>query len=138
MTRASLVKKLRIQPGQRVLIMNPPPGYMDELGDLPDAVDVVRAPEGTFDFVHLFVKNVAELDSLGPTAIEAVKNDGLLWVSNPKHSSKVETDITRDVGWDLMAQAGLRPVTQISIDDVWSALRFRPIDRVGRLAPERV
>jgi hypothetical protein len=138
MTRASLVKKLRIQPGQRVLIMNPPPGYMDELGDLPDAVDVVHAPEGTFDFVHLFVKNVAELDSLGPTAIEAVKNDGLLWVSYPKRSSKVETDITRDVGWDLMAQAGLRPVTQISIDDVWSALRFRPIDRVGRLAPERV
>jgi hypothetical protein len=138
MTRASLVKKLRIQPGQRVLIMNPPPGYMDELGDLPDAVDVVHAPEGTFDFVHLFVKNVAELDSLGPTAIEAVKNDGLLWVSYPKRSSKVETDITRDVGWDLMAQAGLRPVTQISIDDVWSALRFRPKDRVGRLAPERV
>ena len=138
MAKTPLVKKLRIPPGQRVLKMNPPPGYMDELGDLPDAVDVVHAPEGTFDFVHLFVKNVAELDSLGPTAIEAVKNDGLLWVSYPKRSSKVETDITRDVGWDLMTQAGLRPVRRVSIADVWSALRFRPVDRVGRLPPERV
>jgi len=37
----------------------------------------------------------------------------------------------RDVGWDLLAQAGLRAVTQVSIDDVWSVLRFRPIERVG-------
>jgi len=98
---------------------------------LPQGVELADGPEGTFDFVHLFVKNVAELESLGPTAINAVKHDGLLWISYPKRSSKVKTDITRDVGWDLLAQAGLRAVTQVSIDDVWSALRFRPIERVG-------
>ena len=112
--------------------MNAPPGYMDELGDLPNGVKVINEPEGTFDFVHLFVKNVAELESLGPAAIEAVEYDGLLWMSYPKRSSKVETDITRDVGWDLMAQARLRPVTQVSINEVWSALRFRPLERVGQ------
>lgn len=126
-----LVKKLRLQSAQRVLILNTPPGYMDELGDLPPGVEVVYQPEGTFDFVHLFVKNVAELERLGPEAIQAVEYDGLLWISYPKRSSKVETDITRDVGWDVMARAGLRPVTQISINDVWSALRFRPAERVG-------
>ena len=98
---------------------------------MPQGVELADEPEGTFDFVHLFVKNVAELESLGPTAINAVKHDGLLWISYPKRSSKVKTDITRDVGWDILAQAGLRAVTQVSIDDVWSALRFRPIERVG-------
>jgi len=95
---------------------------------------LAERPEGIFDFVHLFVKNSAELQSLGPTpeAIEAVKVDGLLWISYPKRSSKVETDLTRDVGWEMMAEAGLRPVTQVSVNDIWSALRFRPIDRVGR------
>ena len=132
MAKSSLAKKLRIQSGQRVLIMNAPLGYMDELGELPEAVEVAHQPDGPFDFVHLFVKNVAELESLGPAASGAVKYDGLLWVSYPKRSSKVETDITRDVGWDVMAGAGLRPVTQVSINDVWSALRFRPADRVGQ------
>jgi hypothetical protein len=112
--------------------MNAPPGYMDELGDLPEDVRVMNEPEGTFNCVHLFVKNAAELESLGPAAIDAVEYDGLLWVSYPKRSSEVETDITRDVGWDAMAQARLRPVTQVSVNDVWSALRFRPLDRVGQ------
>jgi len=55
-----------------------------------------------------------------------------LWISYPKRSSKVETDITRDVGWDVVYKAGLEGVTQIAIDDTWSALRFRPADRVGK------
>jgi hypothetical protein len=82
--------------------------------------------------LHLFVKDVAELESLGLTAIKAVKHDGLLWISYPKQSSEVETDLTRDVGWGLLAKAGLRAVTQVSINDVWSALRFRPSERVGK------
>lgn len=131
MSKTPLANKLRIQPGQQILILNPPPGYLDEL-DLPEGVELAERPEGTFDFVHLFVKNIAELESLGPTATKAVKYDGLLWISYPKQSSKVKTDLTRDVGWEMMAKAGLRPVTQVSVNDIWSALRFRPIDQVGR------
>ena len=141
MAQSSLIKKLRIQPGQRITIINPPPGYLDQLGDLPEGVELASEPEGvglanqpgdTFDFVHLFVKNIAELERLGPTALRAVKHDGLLWISYPKRSSKVETDISRDVGWDVIQEAGLRPVTQVSIDAIWSALRFRPAERVGK------
>jgi len=141
MAQSSLIKKLRIQPGQRVTIINAPAGYLDQLGDLPEGVELASEPEGlgltnqpadTFDFVHLFVKNVAELERFGPSALRAVKHDGLLWISYPKRSSKVETDISRDVGWDVIKEAGLRPVTQVSIDAVWSALRFRPAERVGK------
>ena len=132
MAKSPLVKKLRIQPGQRALILNAPPGYVDQLGELPEGVELSDEPEGTFDFVHLFVKDIAELERLGPVALQAVRHDGLLWISYPKRSSKVETDISRDVGWGIVTQAGLRPVTQVSIDAVWSALRFRPTERVGR------
>jgi hypothetical protein len=44
----------------------------------------------------------------------------------------VETDLSRDDFWELLTGAGLRPVTQISIDDTWSALRFRPSELVGK------
>ena len=57
---------------------------------------------------------------------------GPLWASYPKRSAKVATDLTRDHGWEAFSSAGWRPVTQVSIDDVWSALRFRPLAEVGR------
>ena len=53
MAKTPLVKILCIPPGQRVLKTNPPPGYIDELGELPEALEVAYAPEGAFDFVHL-------------------------------------------------------------------------------------
>ena len=53
MAKTPLVKILCIPPGQRALKMNPPPGYIDELGELPEALEVAYAPERAFDFVHL-------------------------------------------------------------------------------------
>lgn len=127
-----LAKKLRMQPSQRVLILNAPAGYLHELGALPEGVSVVTEPNGEFDFVQLFVSSRAELERLGPVALQAVKYDGLLWLCYPKQSAGVKTDITRDVGWDGILQAGLRPVTQVAINATWSALRFRPVEKVGK------
>ncbi len=133
MTDSNLVKKLRMQPGQRVLILNAPEGYIASLGELPEGVVVLEVVEGKFDFVHLFARDSRQLDELLPAAVESAEYDGLFWISYPKKSSKVETDLSRDVFWDL-ATAGpsLRPVTQVSVDEVWSALRFRPAERVGK------
>jgi hypothetical protein len=132
MAQSSLVKKLRIKSGQRVLLLNAPSGYGDLLDDLPQDVQVLEEPEGKADFVHLFVTNSQDLDRWRQVAMDAVEYDGLLWISYPKRSSKVETDLSRDVLWALMEGTGLRPVTQISIDKVWSALRFRPSELVGK------
>lgn len=134
MISSPLTKKLQIKPNQRIVIINPPPGYMEELGPLPEGVELAEKPqpEGIFDLVHLFVKNSKELNRLAPTALKAVKYDGLLWISYPKRSSKVETDLTRDIGWEIIDRAGLEGVANVSINEVWSALRFRPTDRVGK------
>jgi hypothetical protein len=128
---SSLVKKLRMQSGQRALLLNAPSGYLESLDDLPEGITVCEAPEGKFDFVHLFVMDSSELDSLLPAAMGAVTYDGIFWISYPKKSAKVETDLSRDVLWELVAGTGLRPVTQVSVDAVWSALRFRPAEQVG-------
>ena len=60
-------------------------------------------------------------------AIGAVKSNGLLWVTYPKKSGKIKTDISRDMGWEAMTQAGWDAVTLVSVDDTWSALRLRPL-----------
>lgn len=132
MVRTPLTQKLRMQPGQRVLILNPPPGYLEGLAPLPTGTVVEEVPSGKYAFVHLFVKDQAELEKFGPSALESVEYDGILWISYPKKSSKVKTDLTRDEGWDLVARAGLKPVTQVSVDEIWSALRYRPVERIGK------
>jgi hypothetical protein len=130
MPGTTLVKKLGIKPKQRIIILNAPEGYREQLGDLPADVELATTLNGIFDVVHVFVKNKAEVDQYAPKAIQAVKPGGLLWFSYPKKSSKVATDLSRDFGWDAALNAGWRPVTLISIDDVWSAFRFRPLSEV--------
>jgi len=132
MSQTSLVKKLGIRPGQRVLILNAPDGYVESLGELPEGVHLTDTREGSFGFVHLFVKDSTELDAFRPAAMDAVEYDGLLWISYPKRSSKVKTDLTRDVLWEMMKGTGLRPVAQVSVDAVWSAIRFRAEEKVGK------
>ena len=132
MTSSDLAKKLRIQPAQRALFINPPEGYLETLDPLPEDVRVERETGQDLDFVQLFVKNNTELENLGGSAVAAVKYDGLLWVSYPKKSSHLSSDISRDTVWKIMEQWDVRPVTQISIDETWSALRFRPPEKVGK------
>jgi hypothetical protein len=127
-----LARKLLIKPGNRLLVLNGPPDWLERLQPLPDGVEVAEEPGGPADVVHLFVSYKAEVDAHAPAAMEATRPGGVLWASYPKRSAKVATDLTRDEGWEAFAEAGWRPVTQVAVDDVWSALRFRPVADVGR------
>lgn len=126
MADKSLAQKMVIKPGYRIAVINPPDNYRQLLGELPDDVEIIEGVDSeSVDGVHLFVKDQATLKRDAPNAIKAVKTDGLIWVSYPKKSSPVKTDISRDVGWEVIDEAGLKPVTQVSVDETWSALRFK-------------
>ena len=62
-------------------------------------------------------------------AARALKPESLLWVAFPKGTSKIQTDLTRDKGWDVLQQADLKWVTLISVNDTWSAFLLRPCRR---------
>jgi hypothetical protein len=130
MSETPLTKKLGIKPGCRLLILNAPAGYLHMLDPLPGGAVVQVANSGQYDFVQCFVHSQADIERYAPVAIPAVKSEGLLWFSYPKISSHVKTDVTRDSGWERLKREGLRPVTQIAIDNIWSALRFRPANQV--------
>jgi len=115
--------------------MNAPLRYLGELGPLPDGVTMVderhAALDAGCDVVQLFVKDQAEVARLIPEAERALKRGGVLWISYPKGGLKANTDLNRDILWELLSKRGLIGVTLISIDAVWSAMRFRPSDQVG-------
>jgi hypothetical protein len=133
-----LARKLRIKPGQRLLILNAPDGYVERLGPLPHDVRVVECAGDAdgglsgFDAVHLFVRDRADIARLAPLALAAGAADAPVWICYPKRSSKVATDLTRDVGWDLVTAAGFEGVAQVAVDDTWTATRFRRSELVGR------
>jgi hypothetical protein len=119
-----------------VVVMNAPEGYLARLTPLPEGATMVD--QGPADWVQVFVRNKAEVDALAPRGIEAVRREGVLWLCYPKGGAKaaglggVKVDINRDNGWDVVLMTGWGPVASVSIDDRWTALRFRPEADVQR------
>ncbi|MEO8125736.1 MAG: hypothetical protein ABJF23_08845 [Bryobacteraceae bacterium] len=126
----SISKKLGIKPGMRALIVGSPPGYLDRIAPLPEGVVVSSKVRGTHDFVQLFAVRKADILKSGPVLLTHAAAGGLVWITYPKKTSGVASDLSREEVWDAMSGTGWRPVTQIAIDEVWSALRFRPVEDV--------
>jgi hypothetical protein len=126
-------KKLRLAAGQRVAILNAPVGYLARLSPGPADISSEVQPSQTYDVVQLFVNSVEELRRLGPSAIRAVKPNGLLWVTYPKGGqTRGVTDLPatpwwtqRDVLGEITSVTGYKPVAFVAIDDNYTALRFK-------------
>ncbi len=126
MADSNLFKKLGVKANHRMLLLNLPEGYQYALGEMPPGVSILTEPDGIFDCVQVFVHSRADVEKFAKTAVDALKSGGMLWFSYPKKSSKIKTDISRDEGWDGLKTLGLQGVSLISVDDTWSAMRFRP------------
>ncbi len=117
----SIAKKLKVKENTTIVVVNGPANYAEIVGDLPAGVHVNHQLVGNHGFVHLFVKNKAELTKHLDTTIEALAKGALLWISYPKGSSKIQTDLTRDKGWEELEKYQLQWASLISLDEKWSA-----------------
>jgi hypothetical protein len=126
-----VLKKLKLGERSPVLILNAPPEYGPVVADIPGVVHAT--PQGAYDFVQLFVRNAAEVGQYADVAMESVAGDGYFWVCYPKKTSKrYKADITRDQGWDALRAGGFEGVAMVSLDDDWSAMRFRRVQYTKR------
>ena len=125
MAEKTLADKMKLKAGADAAIVNPPQGYLEALR-APAGVRLVTALDGKFDWVQVFVRSRAELEAMLPQILAALKPESLLWISFPKGSSKIQTDLTRDQGWDALSGAGLKWINLVSVDETWSAFSLRP------------
>lgn len=132
MNADTVLKKLRVPVSQDILIMNAPPEFTPLLDGLAYDTGIVPEKKGTYAFVAVFGTAKTELTQLAQSVAGAGKYDCLFWACYPKGTGKIKSDIKRETVWDIMVQIGLRCVTQVAIDDTWSALRARPQAAVGR------
>ncbi|MDQ8044210.1 MAG: DUF3052 domain-containing protein [Solirubrobacteraceae bacterium] len=125
-----LLKKLGVRPGATVLAIDPPPGFDETLGPLPDGAvlrgvaDHTVAALGAGDPVLVFVTERARLEVLVPILREAIAPDRAAWICWPKKASKVPTDITEDVIRAVVLSTGLVDVKVCAVDATWSGLRL--------------
>jgi hypothetical protein len=118
--------KLKIKAGYTLLTLNEPSGFQKGLNGLPKGVKVIESGKD-YNQVHWFVLNRAQLEKEMSKVMKLVKPEVTVWVYYPKGTSKVQTDLTRDKGWDCLLAEGdkLTWINLISFDDTWSVFGFR-------------
>jgi hypothetical protein len=113
--------KLQVKPGQAVAVLRLPTGVRLEL---PPQCSATTEPDQA-DAVIVFVRDRNEFDKHAAPAVSAARRDALAWIAYPK-AGQIGTDLNRDSLAAAAREHGVRPVRQVAIDEVWSALRFRP------------
>jgi predicted CoA-binding protein len=123
-SKRSLVEKLGIQEGFRIAVVNPPDDYKNTLGKLPNYARLVHEPEESLDLIHIFSRDKRDVGREIPRLKRRIFPTGALWVSWPKGSSGVKTDLNENVIREIGLKSGLVDVKVCAVDETWSALKF--------------
>jgi hypothetical protein len=119
-----LAKKLGIKSSTKLFVKDGPANYMQLVSPLPEGVQLVRRLGSETDIVHIFVTERARLREALRGSLAEMKPDAAIWVSWPKGTSKVQTDITEDTIREVALPMGLVDVKVCAVDDIWSGLKL--------------
>lgn len=123
----TLLERLGYKAGTSALVWRAPPELSDQLRELAfnDAI--------TPTFRIAFIRSRLEMADAARQVASAYRAGHHLWLCYPKKSGKLPTDLTRDIGWEPIHELDLLGVAQVSLDETWSALRFRLRGEIGSL-----
>ena len=120
-----LLKKLGIKPGFQIVLWNEPTAYWNWISPLPDGVKVRKTGAAqSLDFIHLFVKERKTYEKEVLRYRKLLKPDGMIWISWPKKSSGVLSDLDENLIRNFALKKGLVDVKVCAVDEVWSGLKL--------------
>ena len=119
-----LAAKLGIKEGSRLFLSAAPKNYLELVAPVPKGARVVKRIDNETDIVHIFSTEKARLTRLLRASLEKIRPDATIWVSWPKKSSKVPTDITEDTIREVALPMGLVDIKVCAVDEVWSGLKL--------------
>ncbi len=120
----TLFQKLKIKEGYTLRTINAPADFGQTLSPLPAGVKLSSVAKN-YNQLHWFVKNKAEMEKELNDVLKLVKDEIICWIYYPKGTSKIQTDLTRDKGWDVLLKHDFQWLSLISFDDTWSAFAMR-------------
>lgn len=116
---SELAKKLNLKSGTKTRVVAQPKGV--------DLAGLSMTDAAAADGVIVFVHSLAEVETLGSEAVDAARAGKITWMAYPK-AKQLGTDLNRDILWKAMQRRGIEANRQVSLDDTWSAMRFRPAE----------
>ncbi len=119
-----LIRKLGLKETTRLVVLNEPPEYTELLGTLPPGLQKQRSPSKTTDIVHVFVTKRQELARHLAALRSKLNTDAAIWVSWPKKSSKVFSEVTEDTIRELALPLGFVDIKVCAVSEVWSGLKL--------------
>jgi hypothetical protein len=119
-----LAKKLGIKESSRLRLINIPDNYFELLSIPKNEMQIAENIHVKKDFIHFFTKKYTDLLSLLPGLKKEIAMDGMIWVSWPKKSSKISTDLTENLIREFALEIGLVDIKVCSVDDIWSGLKL--------------
>src|SRR5262245_2657859 len=122
MSPKSVAEKLLVKPN--TTIWSSSPSHLELVEPLPDGVRAVDAPADATTAI-VFADDARSLRDVLDAHPDALRGANAFWVAYPKGN---RADINRDSLWPILADYGMRPISQVAIDEVWSALRFRLLE----------
>lgn len=133
MAEKLLRDKLGYKAGQAVLLLDLPAGIANPFGGVEHTLassayappDSQKLDPQKFNLVLGFAHDRAALEVASKVILASVDEDTRVWLVYPKKSGRLKTDLTRDIGWEPMFDAGWIVVSIVSVDETWSAVRFR-------------
>ena len=125
-----LLNKLNYKGYKRIVIINADDEFLKSVSAvLKDVlIDTEIDQRCPYNFMIIFVRKVKEVENISPLALHNLTADGILWFCYPKKTSKkLSSDLERDRGWKSLNDMGFHGIRMVSVDDDWSAMRFRNI-----------
>jgi len=121
-----LAKKLGIKENFLIQVYNSPKRYLDFFHEFPEGVVILDSEQEkeTVDFIHIFATTESELSKAFSLAKPTLKKNGVLWISWPKKSSKIKTEIDKFYVMNYGLDNGLVDVKVAAVDDDWSGHKF--------------
>jgi hypothetical protein len=119
-----LPKKLGMTESTHLLVIHAPEEYLELLGELPEGLIYDKRPSKSTTLIHLFTKSRSELEERLVYWRDKIAPDTVVWISWPKKSSKVPTDITEDVIREVALPLGFVDIKVCAVSEVWSGLKL--------------
>jgi hypothetical protein len=124
--------KMKIADHDPVLILNAPEEFNEMLKEIPAVIH--RDAKQKYGFLSLFTTGLSHLRDNAKAVIDVLEDDGYLWICYPKMTSrKYKSDLKRDRVMEVFGPYDFEGVTQIAIDNDWSAIRLRPVEKIKTL-----
>ena len=119
-----LVQKLGIKPAFRIKTKNAPKDYSRLVAPLPAGAKISTTFRDDVDLWHLFTRSKSELAKQIPACMKEIRTGGMIWVSWPKKTSGVPSDVTEDTVREVALPLGLVDIKVCAVDEVWSGLKL--------------